>query len=55
MALALSNLDIGGPVVMIGFALILGTVCLAAAIAFGIGGREAAARFLEERGKHHKQ
>jgi len=42
-------------VVMIGFALILGTVCLAAAIAFGIGGREAAARFLEERVKQHKE
>jgi len=55
VALALSNLDIGGPVVMIGFALILGTVCLAAAIAFGIGGREAAARFLEERVKQHKE
>lgn len=55
VALALSNLDIGGTVVMIGFAMILGTACLAAAIAFGIGGREAAARYLDERTKcQHK-
>ena len=55
VALALSNLDIGGPVVMLAFSLILGAVALAAAIAFGIGGREAAAKYLAERLESRRQ
>ena len=46
-ALALGNLKIGGSIVQTAFALILGAVCVAAAIAFGLGGREAAARLLD--------
>lgn len=46
VALAIGNMDIGGTIVEIAFALILGAVCVAAAIAFGIGGREVAARLL---------
>ena len=44
VALAIGNMDIGGTIVEI--ALILGAVCVAAAVAFGIGGREVAARLL---------
>ncbi len=46
-AVAVGNMNIGGAIVEIAFALILGAVCVAAAIAFGIGGREAAAAFLK--------
>ena len=46
-ALAVGNMDIGGAIVEIAFSLILGAVCVAAAIAFGIGGREAAAKLLK--------
>ena len=46
VALAIGNMDIGGTIVEIAFALILGAVCVAAAVAFGIGGREVAARLL---------
>ena len=38
---------IGGRIVEIAFTLILGTICVASAIAFGIGGREAATAFLK--------
>ena len=47
-AVAVGNMDIGGTIVEIAFALILGAVCVAAAIAFGIGGREAAALLLRD-------
>ncbi|MBQ4337706.1 MAG: mechanosensitive ion channel [Lentisphaeria bacterium] len=47
-AVALGNMDIGGVIVELAFALILGAVCVALAIAFGIGGREAAANLLKK-------
>ncbi|MBQ6596384.1 MAG: mechanosensitive ion channel [Lentisphaeria bacterium] len=46
VALAISNMNIGDNIVEIAFSLILGAACVAAAIAFGIGGREAAGRLL---------
>lgn len=48
LALAISNLQIGNGIVEIAFALILGAVCVASAIAFGIGGREAAGKLLND-------
>lgn len=45
-AIAIGNLNIGDSIVQIAFTLILGAVCVAAAVAFGIGGREAAAKLL---------
>ena len=45
-AIAIGNLNIGDSIVQIAFTLILGAVCVAAAIAFGVGGREAAAKLL---------
>ncbi len=47
-AIALQNIDIGGEIVTTAFTLLLGAVCVAAALAFGLGGREFAARKLEE-------
>ena len=47
-ALAIGNMNIGGTIVEIAFALILGAVCVAAAVAFGIGGREVAANLLRD-------
>lgn len=46
--LALSNLNIGQAIVEIAFAMILGAVCLAGGLAFGLGGREFAAGILED-------
>lgn len=46
-AIAVGNMNIGGSIVETAFALILGSVCVAAAIAFGIGGREPAAELLK--------
>lgn len=48
VAVAVGNMNIGGSVVEIAFALILGAACAASAIAFGIGGRETAAALLHE-------
>ena len=48
LALAISNLQIGNGIVEIAFTLILGAVCVAAAVAFGIGGREAAGKLLND-------
>ncbi len=48
LALAVSNLQIGNGIVEIAFALILGAVCVAAAVAFGIGGRDAAGKLLND-------
>ena len=45
-AIAIGNLNIGDSIVQIAFTLVLGAVCVAAAIAFGVGGREAAAKLL---------
>ena len=47
-AVALSTLNLNGRIVEIAFALLLGAICVAAAIAFGVGGREFAAKKLEE-------
>jgi len=47
-AIALSTLNLNGRIVEIAFALLLGAICVAAAIAFGLGGREFAAKKLEE-------
>ncbi|MBO7329780.1 MAG: mechanosensitive ion channel [Lentisphaeria bacterium] len=46
-SLALSNLKIGQAVVEITIAMILGALCLAGGLAFGLGGREFAAGLLE--------
>lgn len=48
VALAVSNLQIGNSIVQIAFALILGAFCVAGAIAFGVGGRETAAKLLND-------
>ena len=47
-AVALSTLNLNGRIVEIAFALLLGAICVAAALAFGLGGREFAAKKLEE-------
>ena len=41
-------MNIGDRIVEIAFALILGAACVASAIAFGVGGKEAAAKLLNE-------
>ena len=41
-------LDIASEIVIWAFILVFGAVCLALALAFGLGGRDAAARFLEK-------
>ena len=41
-------MEIGGPIVQTAFTLLLGAVCVAIALAFGLGGREFAARKYEE-------
>lgn len=48
VAMAIGTVDIGGRIVEIAFALILGAVCVAAAIAFGVGGREVAGKLLSD-------
>jgi hypothetical protein len=47
ITLAIRNIQIGDSIIEITFALLLGAFCTAGAIAFGIGGREAAAKLLE--------
>lgn len=47
-ALALTNLNIGNGVVQIIFAMVLGALCLAGGLAFGLGGRDFAASLLEQ-------
>ena len=47
-AVALHTADIGGPIVQTAFTLILGSLAVAAALAFGLGGRDIAARKLRE-------
>jgi len=46
-AIGIREMGLGEDIIYAGFVLILGAASLAAAIAFGIGGRGAAARFLE--------
>ncbi len=48
VALAVSNMDIGDGVVEIAFAMIIGAIAVAFAIAFGFGGREAAGKLLND-------
>ena len=47
LAMALSNLNVGHAVVEIAFGMLLGAFCVAFALAFGLGGREFAAKWLE--------
>ncbi len=53
-AIAIQHMDIGGQVVTTAFALLLGAVCVAIALAFGLGGRDFAAGKLEEWDKKFK-
>lgn len=46
-AIGIREMGLGEDIIFAGFVLILGAVAFAAALAFGIGGRGAAARFLE--------
>jgi hypothetical protein len=48
LALALSNLNVGHAIVEITFAMLLGGFCAAFALAFGLGGREFAATWLNK-------
>lgn len=45
---ALQQLGVGSQMIAIAFGLVLGAVCLAAALAFGLGGRDVAAKILEK-------
>ena len=47
-AIALNTMQIGGAIVTTAFTMVLGAICVAAAVAFGIGGRELAAKKLNE-------
>ena len=49
--IALKRMGLAGEIVDLGFGLALGGVALALALSFGLGGREAAAKFLEKRMK----
>jgi hypothetical protein len=46
-AIALRQMGIADEIVVIAFGLLMGAVAVAAALAFGLGGREIAARELE--------
>ena len=54
IAIALSTLGIADDVILLGFGLILGSIALASAIAFGIGGREVAGDLLARWTKSEK-
>ena len=47
-AIALNTMQIGGSIVTTAFTMVLGAFCVAGAIAFGIGGRDLAAKKLNE-------
>jgi hypothetical protein len=49
LAMALEQLGIGGHVVLVGFSILFGGVVLALALALGLGGKNLAKSFLEER------
>ena len=53
--IALEELGIAPLLVTTTFNIILGGVCLALALAFGLGGKDAAARYLEELRKRHSE
>ncbi len=46
--MAMQQLGVGRQLIAIAFALILGAVCLAAALAFGLGGRDVAGKILDK-------
>ena len=47
VSVALEQLAIGTQVLVSAFQIVFGAACLALALAFGLGGRDAAARFIE--------
>ena len=47
-AMALRQMDIANEIVNLAFGLLLGAVAVAVALAFGLGGRESAAKLIEE-------
>jgi hypothetical protein len=51
MSLALEQLSIGGQILISAFQIGFGALCLALALAFGLGGREWAAHILEKKWK----
>ncbi|MFH1370897.1 MAG: hypothetical protein ABII09_06390 [Planctomycetota bacterium] len=53
--IALGELGIGTLLVTATFNIILGGVCLGLALAFGLGGKDAAAKYLEELRKRHSK
>ena len=53
--MALEQLGVGRQLIAIAFALILGSVCLAVALAFGLGGREVAGRILNDEYSRRKR
>jgi hypothetical protein len=55
VTIALGELGIGTLLVTATFNIILGGVCLGLALAFGLGGKDAAARYLEELRKRHSK
>jgi cellulose synthase/poly-beta-1,6-N-acetylglucosamine synthase-like glycosyltransferase len=55
VTISLGELGIGTLLVTATFNIILGGVCLALALAFGLGGKDAAARYLEELRKRHSE
>jgi hypothetical protein len=54
-AMALDHLGIGGSIVAISFGIVFGGVALAAALAVGLGARDAVARALERKGDGEKK
>ncbi|MBI3076370.1 MAG: hypothetical protein HYY85_05165 [Deltaproteobacteria bacterium] len=55
VGMAMEQLGIATEMVLAAFVLLFGAVCLAAALAFGIGGREIAAEFLRKWFEEHKR
>ena len=49
--ISLKRMGLANEIVIVGFGLVLGGISLALALAFGFGGRDAAAKFLDERTK----
>jgi hypothetical protein len=57
--MALRQMELANDIVNIAFGLVIGSVAVAVALAFGLGGRDSAARLLndwrEKFGKHDKE
>jgi hypothetical protein len=53
LTLALEQLSIGGEILVSAFQIAFGALCLAFALAFGLGGRDMAARILDNIWKNH--